>query len=298
MQFKIPTSKDEMYEVLQDIFYYYRIKRAEMEEIDLAPLVLDKMEYTPLSTEQIKSMAESLVLPENQKARYDAKQKISLAISNMVGERESVELSNQKILDDITALYQAQIDKINKEAIDRGVQNSTIVVQEISNVESIMNGKLTIATQEGQEKLALIDGEIASLRESLNNVDAFYDQLYIDSVSAKIIELTSADKDKQDEVFKYNNNLMEKELKYSNEIIRRKADLRLKYQEVQVEFYSKDQLIEMGYYAKVVECIRGYYDTLNAVTAYQDIKAEKKLMIYLEDYYQSVLYLYSVLANE
>ncbi len=298
MQFKTPTSREEMYEVLQDIFYYYRIKRAEMEELDLAPLVLDKMEYTPLTAEQIKSKAENLVLPENEKARYDAKQKITLAISNMVGERESIALSNQKVLDEIKAFYQAQIEKINKEAIDRGVENSTIVVQEITNVESVMNNKLTVATQEGQEKLALIDGEIASLRESLSSVDAFYDKLYTDSVSAKIIDLTSADEEKQTEAFKYNNNVSEKELKYSNDIIKRKADLRLKYQEVQAEFYSKDQLIEMGYYAKVVECIRGYYDTLDPVTAYQDIKAEKKLMIYLEEYYQSVLYLYSIIANE
>ncbi len=298
MQFKTPTSREEMYEVLQDIFYYYRIKRAEMEELDLAPLVLDKMEYIPLTAEQIKSNAESLVLPENKKARYDAKQKITLAISNMVGERESIEQSNQKTLDDITAYYQAQIEKINKEAVARGVENSTIVVQEISSVESLMNSKLTFATQEGQEKLALIDGEIASLRESLECVDAFYDQLYTDSVSAKIIELTSADKEKQTEAFKYNNSLIEKELKYSNDIIKRKADLRLKYQEVQAEFYTKDQLIEMGYYADVVDCIRGYYDTFDPVTAYQEIKAEKKLMIYLEEYYQSVLYLYSVMASE
>lgn len=298
MQFKTPTSREEMYEVLQDIFYYYRIKRAEMEELDLAPLVLDKMEYIPLTAEQLKSKAESLVLPENKKARYDAKQKITLAISNMVGERESIEQSNQKTLDDITAYYQAQIEKINKEAVARGVENSTIVVQEISSVESLMNSKLTSATQEGQEKIALIDGEIASLRESLECVDAFYDQLYTDSVSAKIIELTSADKEKQTEAFKYNNSLIEKELKYSNDIIKRKADLRLKYQEVQAEFYTKDQLIEMGYYADVVDCIRGYYDTFDPVTAYQEIKAEKKLMIYLEEYYQSVLYLYSVMASE
>ena len=35
-----------------------------------------------------------------------------------------------------------------------------------------------------------------------------------------------------------------------------------------------------------------YYDTLEPLTAYQDIVYEKKLMIFLDDYFESLVYIY------
>ena len=58
-----------------------------------------------------------------------------------------------------------------------------------------------------------------------------------------------------------------------------------------VEF-TKEQLYDMGYYQDVIDCVCGYYDTLGAAAAFTDISKEGKLVLYLEDYYQNVIYMY------
>jgi len=61
--------------------------------------------------------------------------------------------------------------------------------------------------------------------------------------------------------------------------------------------FSKDQLVNMGYYEDVILCVGAYYDTLSSANAYQDFKNEDKLVMYLDDYYQNMLYLYKTRAG-
>ena len=53
----------------------------------------------------------------------------------------------------------------------------------------------------------------------------------------------------------------------------------------------------MGYYEDIMRCVCGYYDILTAVNAYQDILNEQKLSIYLDDYYESLVYMYKMRAG-
>ena len=99
------------------------------------------------------------------------------------------------------------------------------------------------------------------------------------------------------EVFKYNNGLDEKEQRYLNTIKQTKASLKLRYMDISTGEFTKDQLVEMGYYADVVKCVCGYFDRLDPYTAFQDIASEKKLAIYLDDYYQNVIYTYNLLSG-
>ena len=76
-----------------------------------------------------------------------------------------------------------------------------------------------------------------------------------------------------------------------------KASLYLRFLDISSGEYTKDQLVEMGYYTDVIRCIRGYYDTLPVEDAYRDMFAEDKLAIYLEDYYQEIMYIYKLHAG-
>ena len=53
----------------------------------------------------------------------------------------------------------------------------------------------------------------------------------------------------------------------------------------------------MGYYADVIDCVCAYYDTLPVLTAYQDLASENKLAIYLDDFYQDIVYMYKSRAG-
>ena len=77
-----------------------------------------------------------------------------------------------------------------------------------------------------------------------------------------------------------------------------KNSLWLRYLDISSGEFTKDQLTDMGYYRDVIKCVTSYYDTLEPLEAYQDITAEKELAIYLDDYYQNVIYTYKMLAIE
>ena len=53
----------------------------------------------------------------------------------------------------------------------------------------------------------------------------------------------------------------------------------------------------MGYYTDAINCVCAYFDTLSALTAYQQIAHDTKVAIYLDDYYSNVVYMYKTLAN-
>ena len=87
------------------------------------------------------------------------------------------------------------------------------------------------------------------------------------------------------------------EQRYSNSIKETKASLYIRFLDVSSGEYTKDQLVEMGYYTDVIRCVSGYYDTLPADTAFRDMNAEGDLMIYLDDYYDQMLYAYRTSAG-
>ena len=71
----------------------------------------------------------------------------------------------------------------------------------------------------------------------------------------------------------------------------------IRYLDVSAGEFTKDQLVDMGYYEDVIRCVCGYYDTLQPSVAYRDILDEGKLAIYLDDYYESIIYLYKSAAG-
>ena len=72
MQWETPTTKQKMYEVLQDIFYYYRIRREAWDDLDLVPLELTRMEFTSLSDQELLEKARLKVLPDTNKEEFFA----------------------------------------------------------------------------------------------------------------------------------------------------------------------------------------------------------------------------------
>ena len=73
--------------------------------------------------------------------------------------------------------------------------------------------------------------------------------------------------------------------------------MELRFLDISSGEFTHDQLVEMGYYEDVIKCVCGYYDTLSASNAYYDITSEKKLAIYLDEYYSEIIYTYKLRAG-
>ena len=85
--------------------------------------------------------------------------------------------------------------------------------------------------------------------------------------------------------------------RYDNSIKETKCSLKLRFLDISSGEFTHDQLVKMGYYEDVIRCVCGYYDTLSAGDAYFDISSERKLAIYLDEYYTEIVYTYKLRAG-
>ena len=151
-------------------------------------------------------------------------------------------------IQNITALYDESIAKVENQAIKAGLINSSIVADKTAVLEEGKIQKIALITQEKDNKKASLLAEIESLNFKLDNEEAYFSQIHQSEIDAKVIELTDKQEQKKMEVFKYNNSLDEKEQRYANTIKESKCSLRLRFLDISSGEYTKDQLIDMGYY--------------------------------------------------
>jgi hypothetical protein len=68
--------------------------------------------------------------------------------------------------------------------------------------------------------------------------------------------------------------------------------------EIQSSEITKDQLIDVGYYEDVLTCVEGYFNALSPLDAYNEILQESRLMIFMDEYYEHIVYLYKLRAGQ
>ena len=297
MTFQTPTTKNEMYEILQEIFYYYRIRREADTEVTLEPLELDRMTYTPMTDLQITAKAETALAAAQAEKVLNYKKKLTDEIAELSA--KVITYGTQKTAAENTARssYAAATLKAEREAVKRGIADSSAVIDRIADISTALAAEITAIDADYDEKIAAAQARITALTADLTDADNYYADVFADEVLAEKDKIRDDEAKLQREIFKYNNSLDEKEQRAANSIATTTRSLELRYMNISANYFSKDPLVEMGYYQDAIDCVCAYYDTLNAVTAYQQISHDSKVAIYLDDYYANVVYMYRSLAN-
>ena len=297
MQFNLPKTKDEMYVILNDLFYYYRVRREGYEEVNLIELDLPRYTLKQMSEASFIEKATSLLKSKHEREILTYEKNINSQILELEKKATLIEQNAVNEIANVQTLYGESIKKVEEKVVKAGLFNSSIIVDKTVVLEDSLNEKIAKITDSKNEQLASINAKILSLNNELANSQSYFAQIHQMEIDEKVIELKDDYSRLTFDVFKYNNSLEEKEQRYSNTIKEIKSSHYLRFLDISSGEFTKDQLIEMGYYTDVIRCVRGYYDTLPADDAYRDMHAEGKLAIYLEDYYQNVMYAYKLAGN-
>lgn len=297
MVFETPTTKTKMYEILQEIFHYYRIKRDDFIGAELEPLELERQEFIALSDSELLSKAETLLSGKHQREIVEYQSKISQEIAGLNAKITQLNADKESAVAQIQALYFDSENKIREEAIKNGITASNIVTDKIAQMEGQKNEKIAQSNASYSQLIADCNLLIAELEAKLNGADEHFTVIHQNEILAKVEELKEQQEEQRISVFKYNNSVYEKELKYRNVITKSNLELRLKFMEIQSGEITKDQLVDIGYYDDVLACVEGYYNNLSASAAYNDIIQESRLMVFLDDYYQNIIYMYKLRAG-
>lgn len=297
MNFATPTNKTEMYNILKEIFSYYRIKRDPLEEVMLVELDLERLNYSVPSTSELTAKAEKLVEAENQKEIIERKEKIQDKISEINAEITLLNNNFDKEVAEIETVYNQSYTKFQQTAIKNGLINTSAYLDKLAKIDAEKTSKITLLTTEKNEKITSLQAKLSVLEEKLNGATSFFSTLHAARKNAKMVELKDASDAIKRDVDKYNSGLDEKEQRYKNTLAQANANLKLKYMEISLGEYSKDELVDMGYYDEAVKCVTSYYDPYDPLVAYNDIIRETKLAVYLDDYYQNIVYMYGSRAG-
>lgn len=297
MTFEKPTTKAKMYEVLQEIFHYYRVQKEEYTDAELAPLNLERMEFTEISAQDMLLRAKTLLEGKKKREVEEYKAKINREIAGLNSQIGFLSSECQKALEQIETLYQESEKKIQEKAQKNGLADSSIIIDKIAQLEASKNNKIAEINAEYAQKISEQTAQITELDTKREQAESLFSIIYEKEEAAKLLELKEEQEKTAREVFKYNNSLVEKEIKHANSLTRANIELKLKFLQIRSGEMTKDDLVRVGYYDDVLECVYAFYDSMPALDAYNDIIREERLMVFLDDYYESVLYLYKMRAN-
>lgn len=297
MTFETPTTKEQMYNVLQQIYHYYRIQREGYVGSELEDLEIERINFTPLSDEELSIKAGILLSAKKQReiSEYESKINQEIAIINV--KINALNEEKQSAIDEVNNLYIESEKKIEEQAVKNGLLNSSIVVDKITQLETAKNSKIAELNTYYLEKISSLNASMAEQEIKKSQAETLYNEIYLKEEKAKAVELKDEQEKLRTSIFKYNNSLHEKEVKYRNSIAQQNLEFKLKFMEIQSSEYTKEELVDMGYYEDAIDCICAYYNTLQPLQAYQDIVEEERLMIFLDDYYQNLLYMYKLRAT-
>ncbi len=292
MNFENPTTKQQMYQTLKEIFNYYRLRRPEHDQVAINPIVLERMEFTRLTDEEIRTKAETMLYAAHKREITEERNKLEDEIALLT---EKISAADKKVSDGISAAeskYAEIIKELNEDAADKGLLYSSVISDRIMSSRKALAEEKQKINAEYLSQKASLTAALSKANERLSGLDAYFLDIHEKEINAKCDELKAEQEKAANEAFKYNNGISEKEQRYENAAIQSSITLELKYLDLSSKEYTKSQLVDMGYYQDVTDCVCAYYNTLSASEAYEDIKSETGIAIYLEDYYENIIYMY------
>ena len=299
MAYGSPSTKEQMYQILEQIFLDYRNTTIPFEQVQLEDINLEKLEYVSKTEEDFLIEARKLLTPWYNE-EYDKRiREIEEDIKVKQKQLDNLQSSLDERLASIEKTYLQAQEEMEAKALNYGFADSPILVSKLAKLQSEKATKINEANENFSVNSQNITYEIALLNEQSNRLLSILTERFSDKITAKVIELKGIEKEKEREILKYNNSIDEKLQKHRNSNISANANLQLKYLEIRSEGLTKDELIQRGYYRNVVECVGYFYNNgfSTPLEAYRDILNESQIMIYLDDYYPSMLEMYRMKAG-
>lgn len=298
MGYPSPTTVSQMYEILKQIYYDYRLNITEYQPVNLKDLKFNRLTYTEKTDEELREEARILFMPwfhEQFQSRYNDAQVKMMALTEQI---KKMEETRQEELDKVRATYDKEINSYKDQAVKKGLASSSIYLNRLSEMESEKASAIQKKDNEIGKQIQKLNGDKIDVHESTLFLEEQIGELLECKISAKVIELKKEQENHRNEVFKYNTSLEEKEMRSKNSNLSANASLTLKYLEIRSKAFSKEDLVNIGYYEQVIKCVCAYYNTItDKIVAYQNLLHEEGLMIYLEEYYNPVLELYRARAT-
>ncbi len=297
MTYDIPTTKEELVNVLKEIDEYYRYRKDFYEEPVIIPLDLKKIEFTEKTDEEILASANEIFLKKKACEKIQTESEILAEISALEVEKLACGEDLQKRLSSIDEAYDDSVKKLEIKSAERNMSYSSAYYNALAKLEDKRNAEKDGVIAEIQEKQNIIEGKISAKNTLKESIDDMLDNKYDALISEYLQERKDKQREYADSVLKYNNQIDEKIIKNQNSVNQNYSKLKIDYMSIVSKGLTTEQLDSLGYYGDVITVVDGYYFSISATDAYEDFILDSKMPYYLGEYYDDILYKYKLRAN-
>ena len=292
MEFTLPTTRTEMYQTLKEIYRHYRIRFENIAPMIPVDLNVNKMEYTQKTDEELLEIANKNLIAKHQREIMDKKEEILNQISQTEKELFSIPQMVKTQIENAKSEYSASAKALKKQMEAQGIENSDAYNKRLCELEMKKSAKITEINNSANEKEQTLIAKKEQLSEKYGKIEEILSTIHNHEIEQEYLKLTKEQEETIREVFKYNNQIDEKLSRYKKSTEESRFSLEIKYIEARQTGYSQSELVEMGYYNDVFKCVAAYYDSLDPSVAYNEIKNETELVVYLEEYTAEVVNVY------
>ncbi len=296
MDIKIPSTREEMVNTLEEIYYFFRREKAVYEEIEFIPLNLWRMDEKSKTEEELESEAKLNLSAEHLR---EIKKESRLILDEIeltkekIAELKTLEEEELKLTDEE---FEENKADINSSASKNGLTGSDVVAIKIFDLYKEKNCKKAEIKQKYFSLKVELSAKIKLLEEKLELVPEYYSDIHLAEVEKEKKKLKKEDEERVAVASRFNSGIDEKEQEYKNKILETNAKIKIDFLSIENRDYSKEELIQMGYYKSVVKCVSGYFNKLEALEAYHQFCDETRLVYYLDHYYETMLNSYRIKA--
>lgn len=208
--------KIEKEDLLKDLKNFNEQIEQGIANINKNQLSLTRLEYdAPTDDEIIKLASESL--ESKYKQKKDSLTDLTTEKKNdFLSAIERAKENSQREKIEVNDNFEKAKQSVENNALKRGMARSSVVVNEVGQLERQKNSQLGEVDRELTEKIEGINSQINSLEAELSQSIKDLDMEKAVELNEKITTLKEERKAKQDEVIKYNNSISETETKYNN----------------------------------------------------------------------------------
>lgn len=283
--------RDKLIEELDKLSNDYNNRAEAAIDLPDAP-IYDRMEYNPVTDEEIEKQAESGLADYKNTSINNIEANTEAAKAAKEAERRAAEESAAKLQASVAAQYDNAMAAFSDDALKRGLARSSIAANKSAELQSGKAEALAQAAATAETVIGDIDKQINSLEVSREKALNDFNIAYAAKVTEKIVELTKERDNKVAEVLKYNNGLAQQEQKdaldraqavsklYSEKLAQEKDEKYLGNYDTAANDFNRAKY----------EVIRNYLSTLGKTDASKAVKDDPIIRETLNDYYYYTLY--------
>lgn len=252
---------DELKSQVEKINDKYAIYPTKGEKID-EEISLARKDYLTKTDEEIEDEAKNS-LNDYANVQKDAiNQSIDTKLKALDGKEESLRAQSEIEKAELQNYYNTYKRKAENDALKRGLQRSSIVINNLNAFDKELIEKLINVDQTLGENIASINDEINSLTKERQTALDEFNITYAVKLNDKIKELKQDLQEKNDEILEYNNKIAQIEAEY-------KADAKKQNQKIDSDFldeiykyFDKQDLIKSNLQSETSTAVEKYLDSL------------------------------------